>query len=99
MTDPAGATRRILTVSELTGRIKSLLENGFAFVWVCGEISNFRTPGSGHYYFTLKDASAQVAAVMFRNQNRQLKFMPADGMSIIGLGRISVYQPRGAYPH
>ena len=97
MTDPTDATRRILTVSELTGQIKSLLENSFAFVWVCGEISNFRTPGSGHYYFTLKDASAQVAAVMFRNQNRQLKFLPADGMSIVGLGRISVYEPRGSY--
>ena len=97
MTDPTDATRRILTVSELTGRIKSLLENSFAFVWVCGEISNFRAPGSGHYYFTLKDENAQVAAVMFRNQNRQLKFMPADGMSIIGLGRISVYEPRGSY--
>ena len=97
MTDPTDTTRHILTVSELTGRIKSLLENSFAFVWVCGEISNFRTPGSGHYYFTLKDESAQVAAVMFRNQNRQLKFMPADGMSIIGLGRISLYEPRGSY--
>ena len=97
MTDPTDATRRILTVSELTGRIKSLLENNFAFVWVCGEVSNFRAPGSGHYYFTLKDASAQVAAVVFRNQNRQLKFVPADGMSIIGLGRISVYEPRGSY--
>ncbi|MBI5581385.1 MAG: exodeoxyribonuclease VII large subunit [Deltaproteobacteria bacterium] len=97
MTDPTDATRRILTVSELTGQIKSLLENSFAFVWVCGEISNFRTPGSCHYYFTLKDEGAQVAAVMFRNQNRQLKFMPADGMGIIGLGRISVYEPRGSY--
>ena len=97
MTDPTDATRRILTVSELTGQIKSLLENSFAFVWVCGEVSNFRIPGSGHYYFTLKDESAQVAAVMFRNQNRQLKFVPADGMSIIGLGRISVYEPRGSY--
>jgi exodeoxyribonuclease VII large subunit len=97
MTDSSDATRRILTVSELTGRIKSLLEDSFAFVWVCGEISNFRIPGSGHYYFTLKDESAQVAAVMFRNQNRQLKFMPADGMNIIGLGRISVYEPRGSY--
>jgi exodeoxyribonuclease VII large subunit len=97
MTDATDTTRRILTVSELTLRIKSLLENTFAFVWVGGEISNFRTPGSGHYYFTLKDASAQVAAVMFRNQSRQLKFMPADGMRIIGLGRISVYEPRGSY--
>jgi exodeoxyribonuclease VII large subunit len=97
MTDPSDATRHILTVSELTGQIKSLLEDRFAFVWVCGEISNFRTPASGHYYFTLKDESAQVAAVIFRNQNRQLKFMPADGMRIIGLGRISVYEPRGSY--
>jgi exodeoxyribonuclease VII large subunit len=97
MADPTDATRRILTVSELTGQIKSLLENSFAFVWVGGEISNFRSPGSGHYYFTLKDESSQIAAVMFRNQNRLLKFMPADGMSIIGLGRISVYEPRGSY--
>lgn len=90
-------TRRILTVSELTDRIKSLLEKNFPFVWVCGEISNLRIPGSGHLYFTLKDEASQIAAVMFRNQNRQLKFPPADGMSVIGLGRISLYEPRGAY--
>lgn len=91
------STRRILTVSELTKRIKSLLENNFPFVWVCGEISNLRIPGSGHLYFTLKDEASQIAAVMFRNQNRQLKFKPGDGMSVIGLGRISLYEPRGSY--
>lgn len=90
-------TRRVLTVSELTARIKSLLENNFPFVWVCGEISNLRIPGSGHLYFTLKDEAAQISAVMFRNQNRQLKFKPDDGMSVIGLGRISLYEPRGSY--
>ncbi len=94
---PAGSARRILSVSELTRRIKTLLENSFPFVWVCGEISNLRAPGSGHLYLTLKDENAQVAAVMFRHQNRQLTFQPEDGMSIIGLGRISVYGPRGSY--
>jgi exodeoxyribonuclease VII large subunit len=89
--------RTIYSVSELTKRIKSLLEANFPFVWICGEISNFRMPGSGHYYFTLKDEHAQIAAVMFRGQNRQMKFVPEDGMSIIGLGRISVYEPRGSY--
>ncbi|MFO7708980.1 MAG: exodeoxyribonuclease VII large subunit [Desulfobacterales bacterium] len=93
----ADTARRVLTVSELTARIKSLLEKNFPFVWICGEISNLRIPGSGHLYFTLKDESAQVAAVMFRNQNRQLKFRPEDGMSVIGLGRISLYEPRGSY--
>jgi exodeoxyribonuclease VII large subunit len=92
-----GHTRRVLTVSELTARIKSLLENSFPFVWVRGEISNLRIPGSGHLYFTLKDEASQIAAVIFRNQHRQLKFKPDDGMSVIGLGRISLYEPRGSY--
>lgn len=86
-----------MTVSELTRKIKSLLEGRFQFVWLSGEISNFRIPASGHYYFTVKDAHAQISAVMFRGQNRNLKFMPEDGMQISGLGRISVYEPRGSY--
>lgn len=86
-----------MTVSELTRKIKSLLEDRFQFVWLSGEISNFRIPASGHFYFTLKDAHAQISAVMFRGQNRNLKFMPEDGMQISGLGRISVYEPRGSY--
>ena len=89
--------RRILTVSELTAQIKDRLENDFPFVWVTGEISNFRVPVSGHFYFTLKDAQAQIGAVMFRGQNSVLKFSPEDGMQISGLGRISVYEPRGNY--
>jgi len=86
-----------MTVSELTRKIKSLLEDRFQFVWLSGEISNFRIPASGHFYFTVKDAHAQISAVMFRGQNRNLKFMPEDGMQINGLGRISVYEPRGSY--
>jgi len=89
--------QRIYSVSELTLSIKSLLEDKFPFVWISGEISNFRIPVSGHFYFTVKDEKAQINAVMFRGQNRNLKFAPGDGLSIIGLGRISVYEPRGSY--
>ena len=94
---PSENRKTILTVSELTSRIKSVVESSFPFVWVRGEISNFRIPASGHLYFTLKDESAQIAAVMFRGQARQAKFVPEDGMSIVGLGRLSVYEARGSY--
>ena len=87
----------IYTVSELTANIKVLLEGTFPFIWICGEISNLRIPASGHFYFTLKDEKAQINAVMFRGPNRNLKFMPEDGMSVKGIGRVSVYEPRGAY--
>ena len=96
MTETA-TTRHVLTVSELTLRIKSSLEKQFAFVWIKGEVSNFRRPMSGHYYFSLKDDNAQINAVMFRGQNQNLKFEIEDGMAITGLGRISVYEPRGVY--
>ncbi len=89
--------QRIYTVSELTHSIKSLLEEAYPFVWVTGEISNFRVPTSGHFYFTLKDPEAQINSVMFRGQNRFLKFQPEDGMEVIAMGRITVFQPRGAY--
>jgi exodeoxyribonuclease VII large subunit len=89
--------RRIYTVSDLTADIKVIIEDKFPFVWICGEISNFRVPASGHFYFTLKDDNAQINVVMFRGQNRNLRFVPEDGMSVTGLGRVSVYEPRGAY--
>ena len=88
---------KIYSVSKLTADIKSLLEGNFPFVWITGEISNFRVPLSGHFYFTLKDETAQISAVMFRGQNRNLKFTPEDGLSVTGLGRLSVYEPRGSY--
>jgi len=88
---------RIYTVSELTSDIKDILEKTYPFIWIYGEISNFNVPASGHFYFTIKDEHAQVNAIMFRNQNRNLKFKPEDGISITGLGRISVYEPRGTY--
>lgn len=88
---------RIYTVSELTQEIKALLEESFSFIWICGEISNISMPVSGHFYLTLKDANAQLSAIMFRGQNRQLKFRPEDGMKVTCLGRVSVYPPRGSY--
>ena len=92
-----GINRKIYSVSELNANIKALLEESFPFVWIFGEISNFRIPASGHFYFTLKDAVSQIGAVMFRGQQRKLKFEPEDGMSVTGIGRISVYEPRGTY--
>lgn len=89
--------RKIFSVSQLTDNIKTILEESFPFIWISGEISNFKSPVSGHYYFTLKDSRSQINAVMFRGQNRNLKFLPEDGMKITGFGRISVYQPRGTY--
>lgn len=94
---PSTTQRQILTVSELTSQIKSQLETKFPFVWITGEISNFRVPVSGHFYFSLKDSRSQINAVMFRGQNSQLKFEPEDGMQINGIGRISLYEPRGTY--
>ena len=91
------AFRPIYTVSQLTAEIKTILEQNFEHLWVEGEISNLRLPTSGHLYFTLKDESAQVRAVMFRMQNRLLKFEPEDGLQVICYGRLSVYEPRGEY--
>jgi exodeoxyribonuclease VII large subunit len=89
--------RPIYTVSQLTAEIKTILERNFEHLWVEGEISNLRLPGSGHLYFTLKDESAQMRAVMFRLQNRLLKFHPEDGLQVICYGRLTVYEPRGEY--
>jgi exodeoxyribonuclease VII large subunit len=92
-----GDERGILTVSKLNQQIRALLEEKFPFVWVKGEISNFRVPASGHFYFTLKDAQSQINAVFFRAQNRFLRFLPESGMQVICQARVSVYEPRGEY--
>ena len=94
---PPIVERRIYTIAELTADIKVLLEEQFPFIWISGEISNFRVPASGHFYFTLKDSAAQIHGVMFKGQNRNLTFVLEDGMKITGLGRVSVYSPRGEY--
>ncbi len=91
------SSQRILTVSQLTGSIRGLLETHFPFVSVRGEISNLRRPYSGHIYFTLKDDRAQLRAVLFKMQQRYLEEEPRDGQQVICRGRLSVYEPRGEY--
>jgi exodeoxyribonuclease VII large subunit len=90
-------TRHILTVTELTTRIRVLIEGEFPDLWVEGEVSNFRQAQSGHLYFTLKDERAQVRCVCFRNEARMLKFRPEDGLRITVRGALSVYEARGEY--
>jgi exodeoxyribonuclease VII large subunit len=87
----------VFTVSGLTEAIKNALEKRFEFVWVEGEISNFRKPVSGHRYMVIKDEKAQIRAVMFRLQARYLKFTPEDGMKVLVQGRLGVYESRGEY--
>ena len=89
--------RPVLTVSELTGAVRFTLEERFPLVWVEGELSNLRAPGSGHWYFTLKDDQAQVRCAMFTNRNRFVRFKPRDGMQVILRGRVSVYEARGDF--
>lgn len=89
--------RQILTVAELTRQIKSLLERHVGAVWVEGEISNFRAQASGHRYFTLKDESSQIAAVLFRGDALRVKFPLADGLQVVAFGDVSVYEARGQY--
>jgi exodeoxyribonuclease VII large subunit len=86
-----------ISVSELTRRIKDVLETGFYDVWVQGEITGLKTPSSGHLYFSLKDKDAQIKAVFFRSGSRFLKFKPEDGLEVTLRGRLSVYEPRGEY--
>lgn len=87
----------IHTVSEITKNIKILLENNFPALWIEGEISNLRVPVSGHSYFTLKDKNAQLPSVIFKNSGGLLKFELKDGLEIMAFGRISLYEPKGAY--
>lgn len=87
----------VLSVWELTGRIRTVLEDGFHRVRIRGEISNFSAPASGHFYFTLKDARSQIRAVCFRGSQRNLRMRPRDGMEVVAGGRVSVYEPRGEY--
>lgn len=95
--DPGAPTRRILSVAELNRAVRGLLEGGFPLLWVEGEISNLAQPGSGHLYFSLKDAQAQVRCALFRNRGMLLRFKPTNGMKVLVRGRVSVYEPRGDY--
>jgi exodeoxyribonuclease VII large subunit len=89
--------RRALSVSELTALVKILIEGQFVDVWVEGEVSNFRRHSSGHWYFTLKDEGAMLRAASFRMQNRLIRFIPEDGITVRARGRLSLYEARGEY--
>lgn len=90
-------TRRVLSVSELTTQVKRLLEQHVGTIWVTGEITNFRMQGSGHCYFTLKDASTQVACVLFRGATVGERDLLQDGQKVIVQGEVTVYEARGQY--
>jgi exodeoxyribonuclease VII large subunit len=85
------------TVSELTNEIKLLLETTLPEVWLEGEISNYKLHSSGHSYFSLKDQNAQIACVLWRGRNQGFHFTPQDGIKVIALGRVTVYEKRGNY--
>lgn len=94
---PVERSRHVYTVAELTAAIRGLLEDRFGEVWIEGEISNCRPWATGHLYFTLKDESAQIKAVMFRSACRRLRFKPEDGLHVVARARVTVYEPKGEY--
>ena len=93
----ASPDSRPLTVTEFTRRVKLVLEGGVDACWVKGEVSNLRIQPSGHVYFSLKDAGAQLSAVMFRMQAARQTVKLRDGLQVVAFGSVSVYEPRGQY--
>jgi exodeoxyribonuclease VII large subunit len=89
--------RSIYTVSRLNREVRVLLERGMAAFWVEGEISNFSQPPSGHWYFTLKDRTAQVRCVMWKTNQRALSFTPREGLAVVARARITLYEARGEF--
>lgn len=90
-------TNKVLTVSELTFAIKSILEKNFTFISLKGEVSNFKYQSSGHMYFSLKDENSQISCVLFKGNSTNLQKIPKDGDQIIIEAELSVYPPRGNY--
>src|SRR3989338_493667 len=94
---PQEPGRRIYSVSDLTELVRARLEADFGDVWIEGEVSNLRSPGSGHCYLTLKDDRCQIRAVVFKSVARFLKFALKDGQHLVCRGHLTVYEPRGEY--
>ncbi|MFT4615495.1 MAG: exodeoxyribonuclease VII large subunit [Bacteroidia bacterium] len=97
MPNPVDNSVPTLTVSQLNRRVRSMLETQLDFIWVEGEISNFAAPSSGHWYFSLKDGSAQVRCALFKNRNQRLRFTPANGDAVRLRARVSLYEARGEF--
>lgn len=89
--------KAVITVSQFTHQLKHIVEQEYRFVWIRGEISNLRTPYSGHSYFVLKDSGSQLRGVLFKQQKRYLDIRLKDGLEVVCFGRITVYEPRGEY--
>ncbi len=94
---PTAVEREVYTPTALTRFVRDLLEDVLPLIWVEGEISNFSRPASGHLYFTLKDAGAQVRCAMFRPKSTWLRFKPGDGMRVLARARVSLYEARGEF--
>ena len=94
---PKEPARKTLSVTELTWQIKKLLEGQVGQVWVTGEITNLRAQSSGHIYFTLKDAGAQISGVLFRGEPKIDRSLLQDGRKVVLQGDLTVYEPRGQY--
>jgi exodeoxyribonuclease VII large subunit len=94
---PTEQTRKVLSVSELTAQVRSLLEKQIGSIWVTGEVTNFRAQSSGHIYFTLKDAAAQLSCVLFSREKVPHREMLADGQKVLLQGDVTVYEARGQY--
>jgi exodeoxyribonuclease VII large subunit len=85
------------TVSEVTGRARAVIEAGLGPLWVRGEISGFKRWQSGHWYFALRDRTAQLRCVMFQKENRRLPAAPTDGMQVFVFGRPTVWDEKGEF--
>ncbi|MGO4700184.1 exodeoxyribonuclease VII large subunit [Dyella sp. 2RAB6] len=94
---PSPPSRHILTPSSLNRLVRDLLEDALPLVWIEGELSNVARPASGHLYFTLKDANAQVRCAMFRPKAASLRFRPVDGTHVLVRARVGLYEPRGEF--
>lgn len=92
-----GSDRQIFSVSELNHDVRQLIERGFPLMWIQGEISNYTAASSGHWYFSLKDAKAQVQCAMFRNRNRMVQLTAENGLEVLVRARVTLYEPRGNY--
>ena len=90
-------TQEIISVSEINRRAKSILEENFPFVWIQGEVSNFFSATSGHWYFSLKDESSEIRCAMFANKSHRITFEPKDGDHLVLNGTLSIFEGRGQY--
>jgi exodeoxyribonuclease VII large subunit len=97
MAPPSSPGNPLISVSDLNRRVRALVEGEIEPLWVGGELSNVKQPPSGHWYFTLKDAGAEVNCALFRGRAQLLDFKPENGQKVEAFGRVTLYEPRGSY--